>query len=147
MESLIVDRREPWKLVDTIHERTSYTATQEHLKTGDIVHEELSASVERKTLNDAVESVGNNRLFEQAERIADEYAHGCVVVAGQEIHPIRAECHNGHAGSVRMVMGATSYINEEYPNVHATWVPGDGEWGMVQLVEYVDRWLNQLDTG
>lgn len=148
MGSLTVDRREPWRLVDTIRERTDYEVESEQIKTGDIISHELSAAVERKTLNDAVESVGNDRLFEQADRIADEFDHGCVIVTGQEIHPIRADCHNGHKASVRMVMGATSYINEEYPHVHCTWLPGgqteSTDWGIIQLVEYMDRWLNQL---
>ena len=148
MGQLVVDKREPWRLVDVIRDRTDYDVVDEQIKTGDIISRNLDAAVERKTLNDAVESVGNNRLFEQAERIHNEFEHGCVIVTGQEIHPIRADCHAGHAGSVRMVMGATSYINQEYPNVHATWLPGgqteDTDWGMVQLVEYMDRWLTQV---
>ena len=148
MGSLIVDRREPFELVDVLRERTDYDISGEQLKTGDVISRDLSAAVERKTMNDAVESCGNGRLFEQAERISEEFDHGCVVITGQTIHPIRADCHNGFAGSVRTVMGAAAYINQEYPNVHATMLPGDEtaatDWGLIQFVEYVDRWFRQL---
>lgn len=149
MGSLTVDSREPWKLVDVIRDRTSHDVSSEQILTGDIIDKDLSAAVERKCLNDAVESVGNGRLFEQAQRISDEFDHGVVIITGQSIHPIRAECHNGYAAAVRSVMGASSYINETYDNVHCTWVPGDNtddhELGMIQLVEYMETWFNQLE--
>jgi hypothetical protein len=41
-------------------------------------------------------------------------------------------------------MGAISRINETQERTHAVWLPGDDEWGVIQLVEYADHWLSQL---
>lgn len=149
MGSLTVDSREPWGLVDIIRDRTGHEVESEQVLTGDIINKELSAAVERKQYEDAVKSTSNGRIFEQAKRMADEFDHGVVIITGQSLHPIAADIHDGYAASTRSVMGASSYINEEYDNVHCTWVPGDdtddNELGMIQLVEYMETWFNQLE--
>lgn len=147
---LVIDRREPWRLVDLIDSRTDHTPVQEHLHTGDIVCKELDAAIERKTLNDAVESTGNGRLFDQVARMNDEYTHSAVIVHGQKIHNIRAEVHGGHSNSVKQVMGSLANLQIQTDS-HIMWLPGDTTenqetFGFAQLIEYMERWFGQISN-
>lgn len=67
--------------VETVAEDKDIPVDHTHLETGDYVVGD--AAIELKTINDAVQSALDDRLYKQADRLADEFERCWIIVVGK----------------------------------------------------------------
>jgi len=83
---ILIDCRET-KATDKIYKYISgivgeQNCRKEQLKIGDIVSEGKNICIERKSINDFYSSITNQRIFEQAKQMCENYDNNYVLISG-----------------------------------------------------------------
>lgn len=125
--------------VERVAEERDVPTVEEHLESGDYVYvgSEATVAIEYKGISDAVNSALNDRLFEQANRMAEEYDRAYVFIVGK-ISEVKLRNRNiGYAQSYGQVVGAMSQILATM-NVPCQWLQTKDQFGDIGIRTIID---------
>jgi ERCC4-type nuclease len=82
---LLVDDREPLRIVEMIAQNCSIPIDFRRLKTGDYISDDMEVGIERKQIKDFASSLisKKKRLWKQFDRLKKEFKHPFILISGK----------------------------------------------------------------
>jgi ERCC4-type nuclease len=98
---LLVDDREPPKIMELLAEFCVIPIEIKRLSTGDFVCDDVV--IERKNIRDFFSSIIDKRVFEQKKRLIKEFPHHYILVSGS-INDLDPKVHHATYGALARIM-------------------------------------------
>lgn len=143
-----IDDRESEETQNYLIERMQEHGHEPEVKrrpAGDIVAPGVQAGIERKTVNDFLNSVSDKRIWKQMDKMNDHFETKGLIVVGSHIEDWVAEIYGGHAHATRMLLGTLAYVSHQ-PDWSGFWIQSDDpRENSTLLAEYALAWFRQAD--
>jgi ERCC4-type nuclease len=117
---LQVDIREPDKIVKYITEFYGANFLKTMLPVGDIVENEKSICIERKSIGDFYGSVCSEHMWNQASQMLANYQNNYIIIAGDT----KDLLFTGRPFHINVLIGAIASLNAKY-RINTIWVEND----------------------